>query len=1318
MVGAKLVQLLPETRSQTREKTKNNTVVITQVVLRANKEKECGNALESLDKQIEVELVWVPGHMGPGYERADQLAILILRGGMSLRTNTGCRQAHNFLDGSKTDWPLNLGRRTLHQMVGILIGHCRLRKHLHLMGIELKNPIVTYVNETWTLNKAEQIEGVGEKNIGEYLWWYKNRRRKRKDQLLSTIIPRSSPEDIKLTSPTISELPHTTEESPILPVSNPINIQQGNSEPPLLPSTQRSSNFSSVFSSFSNILNLKSQSNNTPITTQEVVVPPPAGIDSFLNQENPNVEPVPLFPAVSIPQPKSVSDQAAFKLPINKSPCYPPHTSLPLPPQTNQASLPSVPLPPLPVQASQPALPLPPQPSQTYQGSLPLSQPVQASTPSLPLPPQLIQTCQSSLPLLPQLSETSQPSLPLPPQPIQSSQPYPGHLPPTQTTPSLPSQPIPSASQQQNQEYLLAQPSVFSSQQLHFQPGPFQQQSFELSQPVQSFQYLHAQVPSLQPVSNSPQVVPGVVPELHPSTSPDPVPSAPPQPSTVPYQIPFLPAQPISSVPSTADYFSQPISAYSATIKEPLQHQNLPNQFKPISPPPPSLNVLSQIPQPLATIPSQSVSQFLQPIKPENLFGIAASHHQSPVMDAIPASEVLQNNLGPSGHYMPANDIPQTNAPVNQVYRPVYHHWFYQKEIEGKKIWKPFSMVDSLVLEQAFTSNDLDPDKVIATDGGRYDVNILRRQRIPVYWAGNPSEVRRCSWFHKSSPDGRLVPYEENVAAKLEEEFKAAFELNQWHRKVELANGETVVIHGPDVLVLFPPTQTPDAWGNTPNQTRPRVVKRGMDEFDIDEGEPAQVDHILFMVHGIGSVCDLKFRSVEEVVDEFRNIALQLVQSHYKTACENGFVHRVEVLPISWHSKLHSGETGIDKQIKGITLESIPKLRDFINDTILDVLLYTSPVYCQTIISTVGSELNRIYDLFKERNPTFSGGVSLGGHSLGSLILFDLLCHQHPLPEAEGLDEALEDDVFPPQQTSKPPPPPAQRKMCRRISYLMGSVGTGQPEIHYPHLNFEPKAFFALGSPISTFVIVRGLDTLGENFSLPTCPAFFNIFHPYDPIAYRIEPLICPDLGKLKPVLIPHHKGRKRMHLELKETMARVGADLKQKLFDSMKSTWNSFYQLAMFHKPDQASLEEEVQKAFEKELEDKQISEEESPPQDATDISSSSLNKGRRIDYVLQEAPFEFINEYIFALTSHVCYWESEDSILLILKEIYSSMGFSSDSQIPQQTMTIERNTPSPTPQTLNSTTSPTVSVDPTRPIQVTSNLQPPPTTGFVRKT
>lgn len=33
-------------------------------------------------------------------------------------------------------------------------------------------------------------------------------------------------------------------------------------------------------------------------------------------------------------------------------------------------------------------------------------------------------------------------------------------------------------------------------------------------------------------------------------------------------------------------------------------------------------------------------------------------------------------------------------------------------------------------------------------------------------------------------------------------------------------------------------------------------------------------------------------------------------------------------------------------------------------------------------------------------------------------------------------------------------------------------------------------------------------------------------------------------------------------------------------------------------------------------------------------------LNQGRRIDHVLQEKPIEKLNEYLFALSSHLCYW------------------------------------------------------------------------------
>lgn len=106
--------------------------------------------------------------------------------------------------------------------------------------------------------------------------------------------------------------------------------------------------------------------------------------------------------------------------------------------------------------------------------------------------------------------------------------------------------------------------------------------------------------------------------------------------------------------------------------------------------------------------------------------------------------------------------------------------------------------------------------------------------------------------------------------------------------------------------------------------------------------------------------------------------------------------------------------------------------------------------------------------------------------------------------------------------------------------------------------------------------------------------------------------------------------------------MARVGTDLKQKFLDSVRNTWNSVYQLAMFHKTDNQTLEQEIDRVVDEQINQQEQSENAQSHNDdcGADFKIGNLNGGRRIDYVLQEAPFEYINEYIFALTSHVCYW------------------------------------------------------------------------------
>ena len=47
---------------------------------------------------------------------------------------------------------------------------------------------------------------------------------------------------------------------------------------------------------------------------------------------------------------------------------------------------------------------------------------------------------------------------------------------------------------------------------------------------------------------------------------------------------------------------------------------------------------------------------------------------------------------------------------------------------------------------------------------------------------------------------------------------------------------------------------------------------------------------------------------------------------------------------------------------------------------------------------------------------------------------------------------------------------------------------------------------------------------------------------------------------------------------------------------------------------------------------------EESQPPM--VEPTVGTVNRGRRVDYVLQEKPIEKLNQYLFALSSHLCYW------------------------------------------------------------------------------
>uniref|UniRef100_A0A8C5IJE7 DDHD domain-containing protein n=1 Tax=Junco hyemalis TaxID=40217 RepID=A0A8C5IJE7_JUNHY len=159
--------------------------------------------------------------------------------------------------------------------------------------------------------------------------------------------------------------------------------------------------------------------------------------------------------------------------------------------------------------------------------------------------------------------------------------------------------------------------------------------------------------------------------------------------------------------------------------------------------------------------------------------------------------------------------------------------------------------------------------------------------------------------------------------------------------------------------------------------------------------------------------------------------------------------------------------------------------------------------------------------------------------------------------------------------------------------------------------------------------------------------------------------MIVPEL-EFEPMLLPHHKGRKRMHLELKEGLTRMSVDLKNNLLGSLRVAWQSFTRSPVLALEAGAEAEAEAEAGAEKQPDTRA----EEPPaavkEETPPINVGRLNGGNRIDYVLQEKPIESFNEYLFALQGHLCYWESEDTVLLVLKEIYQTQGITLDQPLP----------------------------------------------------
>jgi hypothetical protein len=205
-------------------------------------------------------------------------------------------------------------------------------------------------------------------------------------------------------------------------------------------------------------------------------------------------------------------------------------------------------------------------------------------------------------------------------------------------------------------------------------------------------------------------------------------------------------------------------------------------------------------------------------------------------------------------------------------------------------------------------------------------------------------------------------------------------------------------------------------------EQRKRDEKEMRDDYknqdNRDQGR--DIEHLLLITHGIGQRLGMRMESINFIHDvntmrkSFKSVYaaspdLQALNAEVESDTKN---NRIQVIPIVWrhlldfpqqslkHNRKEHDLGDLDHEdheypnLEDITVEGVPAVRNFLTDLALDILLYQSPAYKGHISRIVVNELNRVYGLYKERNPNFKGKVSLVGHSLGSAIMFDILCIQ------------------------------------------------------------------------------------------------------------------------------------------------------------------------------------------------------------------------------------------------------------------------------------------------------------------------------------
>lgn len=271
---------------------------------------------------------------------------------------------------------------------------------------------------------------------------------------------------------------------------------------------------------------------------------------------------------------------------------------------------------------------------------------------------------------------------------------------------------------------------------------------------------------------------------------------------------------------------------------------------------------------------------------------------------------------------------------------------------------------------------------------------------------------------------------------------------------------------------------------------------------------------VLILVFHAGSVLDanVDMTAKKSDVTTFRGSFESVMRQHYSSLVGHVIIKLVSCPSVC------TDALGILSSLSPYSFDASPSAADLPNLTDIPIgaipLLTTCTSDFLDSVNRTVVNANHVYHEFlkSDEGRGFSGQIAIVGDSMGSILAHDGLCRTNGRhgSEASGLETLDFVEHHTDLDASRLMAAPSPRRRSSSTS-------------DHPKFEFEVSDFFMFGSPLAIVLAARRLTDTKCTAPKPHCSQVYNLFHPADPTASRMEPLISARFSMLSPLNIPRY---------------------------------------------------------------------------------------------------------------------------------------------------------------------------------------------------